>query len=140
MAKSRNEVYLLGRAGKDAEIRQTSTGKFVANLSVATGGGDKKDGTKYKAEWHRIVCWGSLAEACKAVATGNEVEVTGRLVYPSWTDQKGNKRSGSEIIATKLAVNGRALGDKDKDRHVSDEEVSHTAWAPPEIADDDIPF
>lgn len=62
-----NEVRLVGRLGKDPELRYTSNGIAVANFSMATSDEwkDKDTGKKReKTEWHRIVAWRRLAEIC----------------------------------------------------------------------------
>ena len=76
MAGSLNKAILIGRLGRDPEMRYTPSGQPVANFSIAT---DEtytgKDGQKVeKTEWHRIVVWGKQAEFC-----GNYL-AKGRLV------------------------------------------------------------
>jgi single-strand DNA-binding protein len=77
MAGSLNKVLLIGRLGRDPEMRYTPSGQPVANFSIATDETyTSKDGQKVeKTEWHRIVVWGKQAEFC-----GNYL-AKGRLVY-----------------------------------------------------------
>ncbi len=62
-----NKVILVGRLGKDPEVRYIPNGGAVANLQVATSETwrDKQTGEmKEQTEWHRVVVWGKLAELC----------------------------------------------------------------------------
>ena len=62
-----NKVMLLGRLGKEPEVRYTQDGSMVVNFSLATDESYKKDGEKVqKTEWHKIVVFGKLAEICAA--------------------------------------------------------------------------
>lgn len=72
-----NKVILLGRLGKDPDMRYTDNGAAVTRISVATERRWKDDqGKDHKeTEWHQVVAWNSLAEAC------NNYLVKGRLVY-----------------------------------------------------------
>ena len=64
MAQSLNKVQLIGRLGKDPEVKAIPSGVKLANFSIATDESYKdKDGTKHeKTEWHNIVAWRGLAE------------------------------------------------------------------------------
>lgn len=65
MAKGLNRAEIIGRLGQDPDVRYTQSGTAVANMSVATNHSVKQDGEWVEAiEWHRIVVWGKLAEAC----------------------------------------------------------------------------
>ena len=78
-----NKVLLLGRLGRDPELRQTQGGQAVCNFTLATserfGGRDGGD-VQEKTEWHRIVVWGKQAESCaRFLAKGREAFVEGRI-------------------------------------------------------------
>lgn len=97
-----NRAIILGRLGRDPEIRYTESGQAVCNFSVATSkkwtskDGDKKEST----EWHRIVVWGKSAENCsKYLAKGREVYIEGRIQTREWQNKDGDKRSTTEINA-----------------------------------------
>jgi single-strand DNA-binding protein len=90
-----NKVIVVGNLGKDPETRYTPGGQAVANFTVATNesftdkGGQKQERT----EWHRIVCFGKLAELCKEyLSKGRQVYLEGRLQTRQWDDKDGNKR------------------------------------------------
>lgn len=92
-----NKVILLGRLGKDPELRYTQNQKAVCTLSVATS---EKFGGQEKTTWHTCVLWDKQAEnASKYLAKGREVFVEGRIDVRSWEDKNGQKRYTTEIIA-----------------------------------------
>jgi len=93
---SLNKVILIGRLGKDPEIRHTQSGDPVANFSLATSEW-VKDGDP-RTEWHNIVVWGKPAEFCeKYLQKGMLVCVEGRIRTRSWEGKDGNSRKTTEI-------------------------------------------
>jgi single-strand DNA-binding protein len=102
-----NKVILIGRLGKDPEVRYTPDGTMVTNFTLATDETVKdKSGEKVqKTEWHRIVTFGKLAEICgNYLAKGKLVFVEGRIQTNSWEDKDGIKRSTTEIIAANMRM------------------------------------
>lgn len=99
--RSINSVTLVGRLGKDPEIRNTQAGKAIANLTLATSekwrdrDGDQKEAT----EWHRVVCFNEkLAEIIEKYAhKGDLVAVQGKLVTRKW-EKDGIERYATEIV------------------------------------------
>ena len=104
MAGSLNKVMIIGRMGKDPEIKYTQSGMAVCNITVATDEGYVKDGQKIdRTEWHQIVLWGKQAEFCQNyLSKGRLVFVEGSLQTRSWEDQQGNKRYRTEIKAFRI--------------------------------------
>ena len=75
-----NRVELIGFLGSDAETKTTANGKTVTNLSLATKTSYLKDGERQeRTEWHRIECWGRLAEYAGAFRKGAQIHVEGEL-------------------------------------------------------------
>jgi single-strand DNA-binding protein len=72
-----NKVILVGRLGRDPEMRHTPQGTAVTSMSVATDRTWRDaEGTEHKeTEWHSVLAWNKLAEAC------NQYLAKGRLVY-----------------------------------------------------------
>lgn len=109
-----NKVIILGRLGRDPEIRYTQSGTAVANFSMATSERykDKSGGQQEETEWHRIVVWGAQAEtAAKYLEKGRQALIEGKLKTRDWEDKDGNKRSTTEIHATRVQfVGGRNEG------------------------------
>lgn len=121
---SRNSVHIIGRLGKDVELKYTASGVAVANLNIATS--SKAKGVE-KTEWHKVVAWDKAAEfAGQYCAKGDLVGVEGRLETRMW-EKDGKKNYSTEIIAYKL----------DKINWVADqlEEPNHVG-----SPDDYIPF
>jgi len=101
-----NKVIILGRLGKDPEVRQTQTGKQVCNFSVATSSGS---GDNERTEWHNCVAWEKAAEiASKYLAKGKEVHLEGRLQTRVWDDKEGNKKYSTEIVVERITLIGSA--------------------------------
>ena len=97
-----NKVILIGNLGRDPELRYTQSGTPVASLSVATSRRWKgQDGqTQEQTEWHKVVAWQKLAEICNEyLSKGSKVYIEGRLQTRKWTDQNGNDRYTTEVIA-----------------------------------------
>ncbi len=107
-----NKVILVGRLGRDPEMRYTPDGTAVANFSIATSEEwkDRDSGEKReRTEWHRIVAWRRLGEICgEYLAKGRQVYVEGRLQTRSW-EKDGVTRYTTEITASTVQF----LGGKD---------------------------
>jgi single-strand DNA-binding protein len=113
MAGSINKVILIGRLGKDPEMRFTPSGRAVTNFTLATNENwtDQNGERQERTEWHRIVTWGKLAENCaKLLSKGKQVYVEGRLQTRSWDDRDGNKRYTTEIVANTMQMLGPVEG------------------------------
>lgn len=109
MAGSVNKVFLVGRLGKDPELKYTPSGAPVAKFSLATDESFKdKTGEKQEhTEWHNIVAWNKLAEICGEYLTkGKLVFIEGSIRSRQWQDQSGNKRTSYEIIASQMQMLG----------------------------------
>ena len=98
-----NKALLMGRLGKDPGIKYTSSGKAVANFSIATNEVWSKDGEKQeKTDWHNIVLWGKLAElAGEYLSKGSKVFIEGKIRTRTWDDEKGTHYM-TEIIGDRL--------------------------------------
>ena len=98
MAKSINQVILLGRLTRDPEQRTTSTGKTIASFSIAVDRGGESDA----ADFFEVTAWEKLGElVIQYLGKGRRVLVQGRLRQDSWDDKEtGKKRSRVEVTAT----------------------------------------
>jgi len=105
-----NKAIIVGNLGRDPEIRYTQSGTAVANFSVATTEKwkDKNSGEwQERTEWHRIVAWGRLGEICgEYLSKGRQVYVEGKIQTREWTDNDGNKRYTTEIVANEMKMLG----------------------------------
>ena len=107
-----NKVILVGNVGKDPDIRYLDNHICVANLTLATSdrGYVAQNGTQVpeRTEWHNIVCWRRLAEfAEKYIQKGTQVFIEGRITTRDYTDQTGQKRYRTEIVADNIQLTGR---------------------------------
>jgi single-strand DNA-binding protein len=98
MAKSINQVILMGRLTRDPEQRTTTSGKTIASFSLAVDRGGDSDA----ADFFDITAWEKLGElVVQYLAKGRRVLVQGRLRQDSWDDKEtGKKRSRVEVTAT----------------------------------------
>ena len=106
-----NKVIIVGRLGKDPEVKTIGNGGTVATITVATSENwvDKEGAKQERTEWHRVVAWGKLAEICgKHLSKGRQVYVEGRLQTRSWEDQQGQKKYSTEIVASTVQFLGSA--------------------------------
>ncbi|MAV64630.1 MAG: hypothetical protein CMG00_05515 [Candidatus Marinimicrobia bacterium] len=95
--KSLNRVVLVGRAGKDPEVRATKDGVLVVCFSLAT---NEVRAKKEHTEWHNIVAWGKLAEFVEEyIKKGQLICIEGSIYTRKWTDKKGVIHSVAEIFA-----------------------------------------
>jgi single-strand DNA-binding protein len=108
-----NKVFLLGNVAADPETRTTQTGQVVCSFRMATNRiwFDKQSGQKQqKAEFHRIVAWGKLANvAAQYLTKGSLVLIEGRLSTRAWEDKAGNKRSTTEIVTEVLQLGPKGI-------------------------------
>jgi len=145
-----NKVILIGRLGKDPDMRYAPSGTAIANFTLATNHSTKDGEGNWvdQTEWHSVRAFGRQAEFCgEYLKKGRQVFVEGRLQTSSWEDQNGQKRYRTDIIASELQL----LGSKQEGAESADAPVSHPASvqndAPekssPESApmeEDDLPF
>lgn len=98
MAKSINQVILMGRLTRDPEQRTTSTGKTIASFGIAVDRASQDD----TADFFNVTAWEKLGElVVQYLAKGRRVLVQGRLRQDSWDDKEtGKKQSRIEVVAT----------------------------------------
>ncbi len=144
-----NKVIIVGNVGRDPETRYMPSGDAVTNISVATSDRykDKQTGEmKENTEWHRIAFFGKLAEiAGQYLKKGSQVYVEGRLRTRKWTDQSGQEKYSTEIIADSMQMLGaRMAGSGDTGESGSRAKSAESSSSPPSgglgAMDDDIPF
>ena len=113
---SLNKVMLIGNVGKDPDIRyldsNSSNGSNakVATFPLATSERyrDRNGDIRENTEWHNIVAWRGNADVVERfVKKGTQLYIEGRLRTRQWTDQAGQKRYTTEVIADTLQLLGR---------------------------------
>ena len=136
MADGINKAIIVGYLGRDPELRNTQTGQSVCELSIATSERwtDRSGQAQERTEWHRVVVWGKMAEACSQyLSKGSQAYVEGRLQTRKWEDRDGNTRYTTEIVASKVIFLSSGSGGN---RAQQDEPMD----SPPPRDDDDLPF
>ena len=104
MSRSLNKVLLVGNVGREPEVRVTSSGTKVANISVATNWRTGGDEPEERTEWHRVNLWGRLAELAEDyLDKGDRVYVEGRLEYDSY-ERDGVTIPTAEIRAREIIL------------------------------------
>lgn len=98
MARSINQVILMGRLTRDPEQRTTTTGKTIASFSIAVDRGGQEDA----ADFFNVTAWEKLGDlVMQYLAKGRRVLVQGRLRQDTWDDKEtGKKQSRIEVVAT----------------------------------------
>lgn len=98
-----NQVVLVGRLTDDLEVTETENGKKVASLILAVQRSYKNSDGIYEADFIKCTLWNAVAsstsEYCKK---GDIIGIKGHLQVNSYTDNDGNKKYGTEVIAEKV--------------------------------------
>ncbi len=143
-----NKVILVGRLGKDPEVRHLDSGAVVANFSLATSESYKDRTTgerKEQTEWHNIVLWRGLAEVAeKYLHKGDLVYIEGKIRTRSYTDKENVQKYTTEVVGdnmTMLGSKGGGGGSQDMPSESSSGKMtnaSESGGSP--AAEDDLPF
>ena len=97
-----NKVILVGNMTADPELKHTQAGVSVTSFQVGVSRPFKK-GEQSVSDFFTIVCWRNTAEfVCNHFAKGSGILVCGALQNRSWTDQNGNKRYATEVVAEEV--------------------------------------
>jgi single-strand DNA-binding protein len=107
MSRGLNKVMIIGRVGRDPEMRYTPSGRPVTTFSIGTSRTwNTADGERRtETEWFNVVAWSNLAEICKQYLHKDRlVYIEGRLQTRHWDDQEGNKHSAIEIVANEMIM------------------------------------
>ncbi len=144
-----NKVILVGRLGKDPEVRNLDSGVAVANFTMATSETYKDRNTgerKESTEWHNVVLWRGLAEiAQKYLHKGDLVYIEGKLRTRSW-EKEGVTRYTTEIVADNMTMLGSRSGSGSSSSSSSDYSNRSSDRPAPEPSfggqsdADDLPF
>ncbi len=118
-----NKITLIGRVGREAQMRYTMNGTAIAMFSVATNQSFKTKNGQYRDEtdWHKVIAWKRLAEVCgEYLRKGTLVCVEGQMKTRIFEDRDGRKKFVTEVIADSMQM----LDSKTKTiKHVSAEEA-----------------
>jgi single-strand DNA-binding protein len=143
-----NKVILVGRLGKDPEVRTLENGTPVANFTMATSESykDKTTGERKEVtEWHNIVLWRGVAEvAAKYLHKGDMVYIEGKLRTRSW-EKEGVTRYTTEIVGDNMTMLGTKPGGGNQEYNAapkssSSPEEFKSSTLRGDSATDDLPF
>lgn len=99
-----NKVILMGRLTHDPELKQSSSGTSVTSFNLAVDRRYVKEGQERQTDFITIVAWRNTAEfICKYFGQGAAMLVCGELQTRSWTDNEGNKRYATEVVASEVS-------------------------------------
>ena len=102
-----NKVQLIGRTGKDPEVKHLDSGQIVASFSLATTEKfkDKSGETKEKTEWHNCQAWGKLGEIIEKYLTkGKLIFVEGKIQYREYENKEGQKVRTTDIVLSDMKM------------------------------------
>lgn len=102
----KNQVQLIGRLGKETELKSLDNGNSLLNFTLATNENykDKEGNTQTNTEWHRLVAWGKTAELInKHCKKGDELMVQGKLIHRNY-EKDGETRYITEVQINEFLV------------------------------------
>jgi single-strand DNA-binding protein len=112
-----NKVMLIGRLGRDPELKYTPSGAAVCTFSIATNDSFKKDDKVTETtDWHNCVAWQKLAEICgQYLRKGASVYIEGKQKTRTW-EKDGVKHYQTEVIIERMEM----LGNKTENSQPAD--------------------
>lgn len=140
MARSLNQVTLMGNLTRDPELRQTPTGQNVTSFSLALNRSYKDQSGEWKevTDYVDIVCWGPLAErVAQYLSKGRRCLVQGRLQSRSW-EQEGQKRSKVEVLANDVTFLDSRGASENETSSTGEQEVAPKTASSKKSKKDDV--
>lgn len=120
-----NKAIILGRLGRDPEVRNFQNGGKVVNLRIATSERykDREGNPQERTEWHSVAIFnerlGDVAE--KYLRKGSEVYIEGQIETRKWQDQSGQERYTTEIVLRQFRGELQLIGGRGSGGGASDE-------------------
>jgi single-strand DNA-binding protein len=132
-----NVITLVGRAGRDPEVRYFESGTMVANLTLAVNAFKKDE----DPDWFNLVIWGKQAQvAADYVKKGGLIAVTGRSTTDKWTDRTtGEQRSKPIVNVERLTLLG-SKRDSEGDSQPRQAAAPQPTWGGGPVSDEEVPF
>lgn len=139
-----NKIYLLGRTGKDPEVKTIGDAK-CAQFTLATSERykDRNGEMQENTDWHNIVCWRQTADIVeKYVKKGSQLFIEGKVKYRSYETDRGEKRYVTDIVAERIELLGKPEGQQNPSPAPAPQQRVQTTPLPPAGEDDDtdLPF
>ena len=143
-----NKVILIGRLGKDPEVRKINATTTVCNFPLATNESYKNQDGSYteQTEWHNIVMWRGVAERAERILKkGSTIFVEGKLRTRSWEDKENHKRYTTEIVVENFQLldkrePGSTSATSGTEQKSGGESSSSSETISEPNFDDDLPF
>ena len=143
-----NKVILIGRLGRDPEVRHMPNGEAVCNFSIATSETwkDQSGQKQERTEWHAITLYRRMAEvAGQYLKKGSLVYIEGRIQSRKYTDKNGIERTAYEIIGSEMKMLGGKAEGSSESANTAEPPAPpsrQTPGAPAQPVDniDEIPF
>ena len=139
-----NKVILVGRLGKDPEMRSIPSGTNVAKFTLATDERftDKSGEKQERTEWHDIEAWDRLAEICgQYLRKGSLVYIEGSIRTDTWDDKEtGQKRSRKKIVAREMKMLDKKRDENGGGAYAGAARKSTSNTATQVEEDDEVPF
>ena len=144
-----NKVILVGRLGKEPDVKKLTNGESVTNVTLATSENwkDKSGQKQEKTEWHNLVFYRQLAEiAGQYLSKGSQIYIEGKLQTRKWQTKDGQDRYTTEVIVNEMQMlGGKSVGQQfQESKPIEDVDVPFGDGAIPNgsstWADQDYPF
>jgi|688.fasta_scaffold943063_2 single-strand DNA-binding protein len=134
-----NSVNIIGRLGRDPELRYTPAGKSVCELNLAV---DYGYGENKKTAWLGVVLWEKTAEiAAQHLRKGDQCGISGFLCQDTWDDKEtGKKQTKTKITAERLHFTGGKKEDQSERPAAQERTSAPNPAAQQNDEDDEIPF
>jgi single-strand DNA-binding protein len=138
-----NKVILIGNLTSDPELKATQSGISVCSFSIAVNRPKSKDGEQ-ACDFINIQAWRQTAEfVCKFFKKGKPILVCGRLQTRSYTDNQGNKRTATEVVADEVSFVGNNESTEPKPQtqtYIPSAYTTHQPQFEEVTTDGDLPF
>ncbi len=141
-----NKAMIIGRLGREPELKYTQSGMPVTTLNIATDESylDRDGNRVEKTEWHRVSVFQRAAENCaQYLSKGSLVYVEGRIQTRKWQDQQGQDRYSTDIVANTVRFLDKNFAPQPapKPKHNQEPMEDYGSPFPSEASDmDDTPF
>lgn len=134
-----NNVVLVGRMTKEADLRYTQGGNAVASFTVAVNRNFTNQGGEREADFINCVIWRKAAETlANLTKKGSLIGVVGRLQTRNYENQQGQRVYVTEVVAESFQL----LESKEasQNRQTQQEPTNSSKHTVPDVTDDDLPF
>ena len=128
-----NKVILMGNMTADPELRQTTSGISVCSFSIAVNRrGSKNEQNQPSVDFINIVAWRQQAEfVSRYFKKGSSIVVCGSIQTRNWTDNNGQKRYVTEVVADEVSFGAPAASSQNNAERSQSQSYTPTAYGAP---------